>query len=208
MACLYRHIRLDKNEPFYIGIGMTLIRPYEKRSRSKHWMNIAKKGYDVEVLFEDIEWDEACKKEIEFIELYGRVIDKNGGTLVNLTKGGEGTLGYQNGNYFWKGRNIYPHMREAIIKSAKSRVNEKNPFYGKKHTQETKNKIGKANKGKLSGGKSPNAKKVINLVTNKIYDCVRDASKDSNISYDVMKTNCQREINNWKYLSKEPKTEE
>jgi hypothetical protein len=200
MACVYRHIRIDKNEPFYVGIGMTLIRPYEKRSRSKHWMNIAKIGYEIEILFEDIEWNEACKKEIEFIELYGRVIDKKGGTLVNLTKGGEGTLGYDNGNHFWKGKNIYPHMIDAIVKNAKLRVKEKNGFYGKKHSEETKNKISIANKSKLVGGKNPQAKKVINLVTNKVYDCVGDAAKYSNISYYVMKTNCQREVNNWKYL--------
>ena len=37
-------------------------------------------------------WDEACTKEIEFIKLYGRK-DNNTGILVNLTDGGEGTLG-------------------------------------------------------------------------------------------------------------------
>jgi hypothetical protein len=203
MACVYRHIRLDKNQPFYIGIGKDIKRAYERRSRSKHWLNIANKGYEVEILFEDIEWKEACKKEIEFIELYGKVIDKQEGTLVNLTKGGEGTLGYDNGSHFWQGKSIYPHMREALIKSAKSRVKGKNAFFGKVHSEETKIKIGLANKGKLSGAKNPNAKKVINLKKNEIFECVADAAKSSGLSYFVMKTHCQREINNWKYLKKE-----
>ena len=30
MAIVYRHIRLDKNEVFYIGIGKTEKRAYEK----------------------------------------------------------------------------------------------------------------------------------------------------------------------------------
>ena len=45
MAYLYRHIRLDKNEPFYIGIGGDdkgyYERAYHKIShRNKHWKNI------------------------------------------------------------------------------------------------------------------------------------------------------------------------
>ena len=91
MACLYRHIRLDKNEPFYIGIGKTEQRAYSDKNRNKHWLNIAKNGYEVEVLFSDLTWDEACKKEIEFILLYGRK-DKNTGCLCNMTDGGEGQL--------------------------------------------------------------------------------------------------------------------
>lgn len=208
MACVYRHIRFDKNQPFYIGIGKDLKRAYEKRSRSKHWLNIANKGYEVDVLFDDIGWEEACKKEIEFIELYGRVIDKKGGTLVNLTKGGEGTLGYDNGNHFWEGKSIYPHMREAIIKNAKLRIKEKNPFFGKIHSEETKRKISAANKGKLTGGKNPYAKKVINLKTNKIYDCVGDAALDAKLSYSTMKIRCRKEIDGWQYLNKKQENNE
>lgn len=37
MAYLYRHIRLDKNEPFYIGIGSNKARCYTKKTRNKHW---------------------------------------------------------------------------------------------------------------------------------------------------------------------------
>ena len=44
MAYVYRHIRLDKNEPFYIGIGSD---KYYKRANSKDrnafWKRIAAK---------------------------------------------------------------------------------------------------------------------------------------------------------------------
>lgn len=95
MACLYRHIRLDKQEPFYIGIGDKTNRAYSLKNRNKYWKNIVnlQKGlYNVEILIEDITWEEACIKEKEFIKLYGRS-DLKQGPLCNLTDGGEGVLG-------------------------------------------------------------------------------------------------------------------
>ena len=91
MAVLYRHIRLDKNEPFYIGIGKNKARAYSKRSRNKHWHNITEKGYKVEIMLDNLTWEEACEKEKEFIAIYGRLNLKLG-TLCNYTDGGEGSL--------------------------------------------------------------------------------------------------------------------
>lgn len=97
MAYLYRHIRLDKNEPFYVGIGSDskYKRAYETINRNSHWKNITSKTpYDVEIILDDLTWNEACNKEIEFISLYGRV-DLNEGTLCNMTSGGDGKFGVQ-----------------------------------------------------------------------------------------------------------------
>ena len=97
MAYLYRHIRLDTNEPFYIGIGSDddFGRSRDKRSRNRFWKSIvAKTEYDIEIMMTDLTWDEACEKEIEFIKLYGKAHLKHG-TLCNLTDGGEGTLGFK-----------------------------------------------------------------------------------------------------------------
>lgn len=92
MAYIYRHIRIDKNEPFYIGIGSdkTYKRAYQssKTKRSEFWHNIASKGYEVEILMDDLTWEQACEKEKEFISIYGRK-DLGTGILVNLTDGGE-----------------------------------------------------------------------------------------------------------------------
>lgn len=95
MAYLYRHIRLDKNEPFYIGIGSDdgYGRSKEISNRNRYWRNIVKNTpYDVEIMLDNLTWEEACEKEKEFIKLYGRK-DLNIGTLCNLTEGGEGVLG-------------------------------------------------------------------------------------------------------------------
>jgi len=97
MAYLYRHIRLDKNEPFYIGIGEDSSkfinkyrRAYIKSDRNIVWKRITNKtSYKVEILLDDLTWEEACQKEIEFIKLYGRINIKTG-ILANLTDGGEG----------------------------------------------------------------------------------------------------------------------
>jgi len=94
MAYVYRHIRLDKNEPFYIGIGTSKYynRAYRNKNRSNLWQRIANKsGYEVEILFDNLTWDEACNKEKEFIALYGRIDLKNG-CLANMTDGGDGAI--------------------------------------------------------------------------------------------------------------------
>lgn len=97
MAYVYRHIRLDKNIPFYIGIGSDnkgkFSRANRKENRNIHWHDIVNRyGYRVDILWDDISWEEAITKEIEFISMYGRV-DINTGTLVNLTSGGQGNSG-------------------------------------------------------------------------------------------------------------------
>jgi hypothetical protein len=97
MAYVYRHIRVDKNEPFYIGISKRKRRAADISDRNnKIWRRIvAKTDYEVEVLFDDLTWDEAKEKEREFIGLYGR-IDLGTGILANMTNGGDGRLVHDN----------------------------------------------------------------------------------------------------------------
>ena len=97
MAYLYRHIRLDTNEPFYIGIGSDEDYKYERAycldNRNKYWRNIVKSsGYEVEIMLDGLTWVEVCSKEVEIIKLYGRK-DKGLGPLSNMTDGGEGVPG-------------------------------------------------------------------------------------------------------------------
>ena len=131
MAILYRHIRTDKSTPFYIGIGETENRAYDKKCRTKIWKNIANKGYETEILFDDLTWEQACEKEKEFIALYGRR-DLGTGTLVNLTDGGEGTLGYR-------------HTEEAKEKNRLASLGENNAWYNKKRPDHTKRMQGENN---------------------------------------------------------------
>lgn len=101
---LYRHLRNDTGQPFYIGIGSKPLgivypsteyeRAYSFSDRTSYWLNIVNKhGYTVEILFEDLTFEEVEAKEIEFIALYGRE-DTGKGILVNLTDGGGGRKNY------------------------------------------------------------------------------------------------------------------
>jgi hypothetical protein len=132
MAYIYRHIRLDKNEPFYIGIGhdnnFLYKRAYTKNSRNKYWKNIAKLGYSVDILLDGITWEEACIKEIEFIELYGRK-DLGLGSLINLTNGGEGSCGVDRKG---QGLGIKKPMTSIKMKGNKNWIHRDNKKMGEK----------------------------------------------------------------------------
>ena len=74
---LYRHIRLDKNEVFYIGIGTkhpsikhkfeTIYeRAYVKSGRNRIWKRIvAKTDYEIEILLESDDYEFIEQKERE-----------------------------------------------------------------------------------------------------------------------------------------------
>ena len=136
MAYLYRHIRLDKNEPFYIGIATHLKRAYDKSSRkNKIWKSIiAKTDYRVEILFDDLTREQALEKEIEFISFYGR-IDLKTGTLANYTNGGEELNGLWN-----KGRKASEETKAKLREAAK----HKPPM-----SKETKEKLSKSKMGHI-----------------------------------------------------------
>jgi hypothetical protein len=149
MAYVYRHIRLDKNEPFYIGIGsdMTYKRAKEKSRRSQLWNKIiAKTDYEVEILVDDITFDYAKLKEIEFIKLYGR-IDLGNGTLANLTDGGDGLI-----NRIFTSE----HRRKLSLSQVGRKLSEEQKDKLRKYrigipnSPEARLKISKANKGRIN----------------------------------------------------------
>jgi hypothetical protein len=149
MAYVYRHIRLDKSEPFYIGIGADdkYKRAYDKSKgrRSEAWFRIINKAeYEVDILIDDIDIELAKEKEIEFIKLYGRR-DLRTGTLVNMTDGGDGL-----------NNRVFTHeYRKKLSEAAKKRLPQpqlqKIIDYRKNHfqfTDEIRKKISDAHKGK------------------------------------------------------------
>lgn len=96
LGYVYRHIRLDTNMPFYIGIGTMDGDKNERansRDRSDEWFKIVNKTeYRVEILLKNVPYLILGDKEKYFIKLYGR-IDLGTGMLVNKTSGGQGTNG-------------------------------------------------------------------------------------------------------------------
>lgn len=168
---LYRHIRLDKNEPFYIGISSMqsdnnsgYARANRMTNRNHIWNNIYNacgKNIRVDILFETDNKEEILNKENEFILLYGRK-NTNKGTLANLTDGGLGAVGVvyteerrkqqsntlKNSPHSLKGKKL---SKEWVENIRKQKLGSKNPMFGK-HT--------------------PISKKVINVITKEVFDTI------------------------------------
>lgn len=166
MAIIYRHLK-PCGEVFYIGIGKTEKRAESKNNRNNHWTNIINKyGYEIQILKRDLSWEEACELEILLIAHYGRY-DLGLGTLVNLTDGGEGIVGWiasdetrarmsesKKGKHppnFGKKASDITRKRQSIsatgrLKSEESK--EKNRIASANVSEETKLKRHLKNKGK------------------------------------------------------------
>jgi hypothetical protein len=225
MAHIYRHIRLDKNEPFYIGIGADDLckRAYDdKATHRSDWWNriVSKSGYSVDILFEDVTIDFAKEKEKEFISLYGR-IDLGTGTLCNQTNGGDGING-------WKAT---PKTKLKMSEAAKIRgtamlntpeIIEKraNSMRGKKRTPiqcerlaawqrgipKHKEQIEKMRATKLlqenveKSRNQPNCKKVLCLDNGVIYRSFAEAGRQLNVERSAISMCCLGKRDNAKGL--------
>ena len=162
MAIVYTHTRLDTNIVFYVGIGNTEKRAYIKSNRSAHWKRIINKhGYNVEIIENNLSWDNACEREKYWINFYGR-LDLNEGNLINLTNGGDGTLGNIQSNESrlkiskaLTGKKLseshIKNLRDAKLgkklsektkqKMSEAHSGEKHPMFGKTHSLEAREKI-------------------------------------------------------------------
>lgn len=127
---VYVWIREDNNSVFYVGKGCGR-RASNKTVRKEHFKRIVNKiPCHYEIIKDGLTESDAYKLEKQTIKYYldlGYGIDIKGYErtsefyLVNSTLGGDGTNGYK-----WE---------------EGSRTGEKNSFYGKKHTDETKETI-------------------------------------------------------------------
>lgn len=174
MFVVYKHT--TPNGKVYIGI--TGNQPTKRwangngyRNNNHFWNAIKKYGWDNinhEILFDGLTQDEAEEKEIELIAFYDSSNPSKG---YNISTGGYGVSNL---------------TRKRMSDSAKERCNgfsffvgkgKENPFYGRKHNEETKKKISETSKINSKGCKNPRAKKCICLETNEIFDCILYASE-------------------------------
>lgn len=129
-------------EIYYVGIGSSTKRAYNKTGRNIHWKRVYKKyGVLVDIVCENISLEEAKEIEKFMISCYGL------NNLTNITLGGEGAFGLKHsderremlskrnkGNTYRKG---IKHSEETIQKLKICRPNFK-------HTEESKEKISKS----------------------------------------------------------------
>lgn len=162
------------NNKIYIGITCQNVNArwrngegYKDRKNSKkntHFYNaISKYGWDNfthEVLFDNLNKEEACLLEQCYIALYDTTNPECG---YNCTTGGESFNHTDDTkkalSNLYKGENnpFYgKHHTEDAKKNISEKIKgEKHPMYGKHHTEDTKKKISEANKFKHCGEKHP-----------------------------------------------------
>ena len=186
-------------EPIYVGKG-NLKRPNRhkllyKKSNNRFYSKLKSIVKETNIfpnyliLKKNLNENEANIEEINFIKKIKRI--DNGGTLTNLTDGGEGQSGWIMPESVKKKKSISmtgkklgclseeakknisnskkgkPHKGCKMSNDTKIKMREKklgiydgdkNPMFGKNHTQQAKLKISLKNKNKLSGSKHPNYK--------------------------------------------------
>jgi len=172
-------------EPFYIGMGkghrirQHLSEAYYYRDKNIFKCNVIRKIKEILniepiifKLYKDLLIDDAKLLEIHLIKIIGRR-NKNKGPLTNLTDGGDI-------NNAFKGHVHSIKSRKQVSESLKTRYKKnpmlpktdchknnlsvsikkhwkqfKHPWIGRSHTNQTKEKISKSNKGKLIGDLNP-----------------------------------------------------
>lgn len=193
--CVYRHV--FPNGKVYIG--QTHLKPEKrwgnngsgyllvKKNGEYHQPLIAHaiqkygwKNVQHEILFNNLNKLDALRIEQICICLF-RSNDNRFG--YNITSGGE----------FLKHS---VESKKKMSQSAKKRLSnpENHPFFGKKHTKDSKEKVSASRTGKCVGGENPIAKKVLCVELNKIWSSCTEASNDTGIAAPSIASAC-RNIN-------------
>lgn len=212
-AYVYKHIRLDTNQIFYIGVGTgnNYRRSKDTRDRNKYWKNIVNKTkYSVHIIYDNLSQEEAYSIEYELVKHYGTC--SNGGILCNLTEGGRGGMrGHIQSEetklkrgHSLKGTVFSNARKENISKALKNKPkseehikNLKAALLGRKLSQEHINNLAKGHQ-----------KKVVQLKNNKvikIWNSVKEASlfynkHQSSISHVCANRKKSCAGYNWKYF--------
>jgi hypothetical protein len=158
---VYEWIRLDTNEPFYVGKGCGN-RAYQiDKSRNAGFNNVVQNiDCAVVILLDNLSEKEAYQYEVWFINEYRYIY---GFGLVNMDDGGLGAVsGKPNYMYGRKGE-LHPNYGKSLSNETRKKMSivrkgvknpmfgrrgEKSPLYGRKASKERKLKISKALKGK------------------------------------------------------------
>lgn len=210
--CVYRHIRVDKNEVFYIGIG-NIKRPFSKEIRNNLWKKItSKSNYKVEILASNLTKELAVELECFLIAEYGRK-DLRTGTLANLTDGGEGVNGYKislenkikqglynKGDISRRKKEVYQYTLEGVFIKKWKCIKTAESFYNS--NPKSKNIVGCCNNRQLSAygflwshslelktylKKTKKGNIVLDVETGIFYSSLKEAARYLNINYSTLK---------------------
>lgn len=202
----------NNNEIKYVGLTTRkLTTRFKRHLRDKHisyktnWINkIGRDNIEIILLEDDItDFNILCEKEIYYIAKYKKL----GHKLTNMTEGGDGALGLK----FTDEQRMKISLNHADVKG------NKNPMYGKTHTDEVKkilkdfhtgSKASDKTKKKMSdkkiGENNNKAKLKINDVLNirKLYDSKEYKVSELALMYNVQMAAIGKIIKriNWKHI--------
>lgn len=146
--CVYCHTNITNGKKYF---GITSQRPEDRwragspYKRNTHFWRAIKKygwheGFLHEIICSDLTEAEACQMEIELIARYNTTNPNKG---YNQTSGGEASF------------KMTEEAKQKMKKNHYDCSGKNGSFYGKHHTQETKEKISRARIGKYAGENSP-----------------------------------------------------
>ena len=151
---VYEHIRPDTGAVFYVGKGCRY-RATAYSRRSQHWNNVVAKagGREVRYLATDIDEELAYLCEQEAIDQYKRI----GISLINKTDGGGGSNGFrftmteEHKRKIAAAKTGVPRPKEVVERMKASKKGKltgaDNPFFGKHHSEKTKQLLRKSKEG-------------------------------------------------------------
>ncbi len=188
-----------------VYIGITSRTPEERwhggsgYCRNKHFYNaIVKYGWDNfthEILAENLTHDEACAAEVALIAAYESTDPTKG---YNQAPGGHAPVATEATRQ--KMRESHNVTSEWCKSQSERMSGEKNPFFGKSHSNETRMKMRMA--------KRKNVRPVICIDTGEVYLTLREASRHSGINATNIGRCCKgiyKQVNgyHWMYLEEE-----
>lgn len=192
---VYEWIRLDTNEPFYVGKGKGNRWKELTRGNNQHFNNIVKSiPIVVNILHDNLDEQTAFGLEVWYIREYRDII---GYDLVNINDGGEGCV-LCGKNSPWYGK----HHSEEVKKKMRESSKKENL------SQETLNKMSKCQLGKNNNV----AMAVICVTTKRIFYTVKEASIFYNIDNSGIVKCCKGKLKTcgklsngtrlkWKYIN-------